>query len=252
MSLHRRGLLSGALAAVSAAFLGGCTRLSTSPSFQEFLIGAQGLSRRAQRLVTGRMALAQEFTPADLSPSFKANGETAPKTTAYRALAAGAFEDFRLTVDGLVRQPLSLSLAELRALPARTQITRHDCVEGCSCSGQWTGAKFGALLDMAEPKPNARFIVFHCADEWGPRTNYYESIDLYDAYHPQTILAYGMNGAALPVAHGAPLRLRVERQLGYKHAQYVMRGQAVDRLDHIGGGKGGYWEDNGYEWYAGI
>ena len=173
------------------------------------------------------------------------------------ALAAKGFADYRLEVRGLVDRPLSLSLDDLRALPARTQITRHDCVEGWSCIGQWSGARLGPLLDKAGLKGAARYVVFHCADEWaadqpGRTVTYYESLDLYDAFHPQTILAYEMNGAPLPVAHGAPLRLRIERQLGYKHAKYVMGIEVTDRLDHIGGGKGGFWEDRGYEWYAGI
>jgi len=256
MKLDRRRLFAGALAAVGGLLMGGCNRLSASPSFQDFLISAQGLNRRGQRLFQTRMGLAQEFSAADISPAFRANGETNPKAPAYLALLANGFADYRLKVDGLVDRPLALSLEELRALPARTQITRHDCVEGWSCIGQWTGAQLGALLDKAGLKPSARYLVFHCADEWdgrpGQRVHYYESIDLYDAHHPQTILAYDMNGAPLPVAHGAPVRLRIERQLGYKHAKYVMRIEATDRLDHIAGGKGGFWEDRGYEWYGGT
>jgi DMSO/TMAO reductase YedYZ molybdopterin-dependent catalytic subunit len=138
-------------------------------------------------------------------------------------------------------------------LPSRTQITRHDCVEGWSAIGQWTGVRLAGLLGAAGLLPRARYAVFHCADDMaGNGGRYYESIDLFDAFHPQTILAYAMNGAPLTVAHGAPLRLRVERQLGYKQAKYVMRVEMVDRLDNIGGGKGGFWEDRGYEWYAGI
>ena len=167
------------------------------------------------------------------------------------------FADWKLVVDGLVERPLALGLAELRALPARTQITRHDCVEGWSDIAKWTGARLGPLLDQAGLKREARYIVFHCADAFEQTLDgtgqYYESIDLIDAYHPQTLLAYAMNDAPLPVAHGAPLRLRVERQLGYKQAKYVMRLEAVADFAHIGRGKGGFWEDRaGYEWYAGI
>ena len=206
MTLPRRGLITGLLAAVGALALGGCTRLSASPSFQEFLMGAQGLSRRTQRLFQLRMGLAQEFTAADISPAFRANGATSPDSPAYLALAAKGFADYRLEVRGLVDRPLSLSLDDLRALPARTQITRHDCVEGWSCIGQWSGARLGPLLDKAGLKGAARYVVFHCADEWaadqpGRTVTYYESLDLYDAFHPQTILAYEMNGAPLPVAH---------------------------------------------------
>jgi DMSO/TMAO reductase YedYZ molybdopterin-dependent catalytic subunit len=156
----------------------------------------------------------------------------------------------------LVETPLELSLAELRAMPSRTQITRHDCVEGWSCIGKWTGVPLSALLETAKLKPDARYIVFYCADDLGESGDdsgkYYESIGLEDAFHPQTILAYDMSGQPLPVPHGAPLRLRVERQLGYKMAKYVMAIEAVEALADIRGGNGGFWEDRGYEWYAGI
>ena len=143
-------------------------------------------------------------------------------------------------------------LAELRAMPARSQITRHDCVEGWSAIGKWTGVPLSHLLGQAGLKPEARYIVFRCADTFRG-TLYYESIDLVDALHPQTILAYGMNDGPLPVGHGAPIRLRVERQLGYKHAKFIMQIEAVDSLAPIGRGKGGFWEDLiDYDWYAGI
>ena len=137
-------------------------------------------------------------------------------------------------------------------MPTRTQITRHDCVEGWSAIGKWHGVPLRLLLDLAGLHPGARYIVFHCADRIGGAP-YYESLDLVDAFHPQTILAWGMNDQLLPVGHGAPVRLRVERQLGYKHAKYVMRLEAVDDLRRAGRGKGGFWEDIAdYEWYAGI
>jgi len=156
-----------------------------------------------------------------------------------------------LIVDGLVEKPLALSLAEIRALPARTQITRHDCVEGWSCIGEWTGAKMAALVGLAGLKKQAKHIVLYCADTLGG-SKYYETLDVVDVVHPQTILAYEMNGGPLTVPHGAPLRLRAEHYLGYKQAKYVMRLEAVDRFDHIGGGQGGYWEDRGYDRFGGI
>jgi DMSO/TMAO reductase YedYZ molybdopterin-dependent catalytic subunit len=144
----------------------------------------------------------------------------------------------------------------IRALPARTQITRHDCVEGWSCIGEWTGAPLSLVLAMASPKPSARYAVFFCADpmsvEGDPDHLYYESLDLAEAMHPQTLLAYRLNGADLPIAHGAPVRLRAERQLGYKQPKYVQRIELVEDFSHIGAGKGGYWEDQGYTWYGGI
>ena len=137
-------------------------------------------------------------------------------------------------------------------MPSRTQITRHDCVEGWSAIGKWRGVQLGHLFKQVGLQPNARFVVLHCADEFDG-TPYYESIDLADAFHPQTILAYAMNGEPLSITHGAPLRLRVERQLGYKQAKYVMRLEVVALLSEVGGGRGGYWEDEvGYDWYAGI
>ena len=137
-------------------------------------------------------------------------------------------------------------------MPVRTQITRHDCVEGWSAIGKWHGVPLETLLRAAGLRQQARYIVFHCMDQLGGRP-YYESIDLVDAFHPQTVLAWGMNGSMLPVPNGAPLRLRVERQLGYKHAKYIERIEAVESLAEVYGGRGGFWEDSGdYEWYAGI
>jgi DMSO/TMAO reductase YedYZ molybdopterin-dependent catalytic subunit len=253
---NRRRWLGAAGASVSALWLSACDRLTNDPTFAGVLRKAEGLTRGAQRLVTDRKALAREFTAADISKDFKPNGTIRPQDYEYQALLADNFAGYKLTIDGLVEHPMELSLAQIRALPSRTQITRHDCVEGWSSIGKWKGARLGPLLDQARLKPNARYIVFHCADTLEQTLDgtgqYYESIDLIDAYHPQTILAYEMNDRTLPVAHGAPLRLRVERQLGYKHAKYVMRIEAVDRLDTLGRGQGGFWPDRGYEWYAGI
>jgi DMSO/TMAO reductase YedYZ molybdopterin-dependent catalytic subunit len=171
-------------------------------------------------------------------------------------MAENGFADWKLKVDGLVEAPMEFSPADLRAMPSRTQITRHDCVEGWSCIGKWKGVPLGHLLEQVRLKPEALYLVFHCADALEKTLDgsgqYYESIDLTDAFHAQTILAYEMKGETLPIAHGAPLRLRVERQLGYKMAKYVMRIEAVESFATIGGGNGGYWEDRGYEWYAGI
>jgi len=256
LSANRRGWLQAGLASAGALVLAACDRITNNPKGNAVLQSAEGLTRRAQRLVVDRKALAREFRPGDISPDFKPNGSVDPTDADYVALKAKGFADYRLVVDGLVERPLSLSLADLRALPARTQITRHDCVEGWSSIGKWTGARLGPLLDQARLKSSARYLVFHCGDTLEETLDgsgqYYESIDLIDAYHPQTILAYDMNDRALPVPHGAPLRLRVERQLGYKQAKYIMRIEAVDDYRHLGRGKGGFWEDRGYEWYAGI
>jgi DMSO/TMAO reductase YedYZ molybdopterin-dependent catalytic subunit len=255
-NLDRRGFLARGLAAASTALLGGCEELSDQDWVKRVLDSAENLTRVAQRALLTPKALAREYSEADLSRDFKANGSTNPGDPAYVAHVKNGFADWKLSVGGLVEAPLELSLAEIRAMPSRTQITRHDCVEGWSCIGKWKGARLSALLDQAKLKPNARYIVFYCADllgETGTEADrYYESIGLADAFHEQTILAYEMNGQALPVAHGAPLRLRVERQLGYKMAKYVMKIEAVDGLSGIRGGRGGFWEDLGYEWYAGI
>jgi DMSO/TMAO reductase YedYZ molybdopterin-dependent catalytic subunit len=251
---RRRRFLARALGAAGALLLGGCNRLSQTEWFPKVLAAGESASEAALRLVATRASMAQEFSEADRSPTFRSNGTANPRNEEYQALAAGGFADYRLEVGGLVERPLALSLAELRALPSRTQITRHDCVEGWSAIGKWKGAKLAALLDLARPKPEARFVVFICADPMDAEGTefYYESIDMDDARHVQTILAYELNDAALPVANGAPIRLRVERQLGYKHAKYVMRIELVASFDDIAGGKGGYWEDQGYQWFAGI
>jgi DMSO/TMAO reductase YedYZ molybdopterin-dependent catalytic subunit len=255
-ALDRRGFLSRGLAVAGAALLGGCEELSEQPWVRRVLDKAEILTRVTQRALIPPAALAREYGEADISSEFKANGSTNPDDAAYVAHAANGFADWKLKVGGLVEQPLDLSLTDLRAMPSRTQITRHDCVEGWSCIGKWTGVQLKLVLDKAQLKPSARYIVFYCADDLGETGDddgkYYESIGLTDAFHPQTILAYAMNGAALPIPHGAPLRLRVERQLGYKMPKYVMRIEAVEELSAIRGGHGGFWEDLGYEWYGGI
>ena len=254
--LDRRGFLARGVAAISTALLGGCDGLSDQTWVKRVLDSAETLTRVAQEALLSPQALAREFGEADISREFKANGSTNPDDADYLAHAKNDFSDWKLVVGGLVEEPVAISLAQLRAMPSRTQITRHDCVEGWSCIGKWKGVRLSTLLERARLKPHARYIVFYCADALG-RTDteadkYYESIGLADAFHEQTILAYEMNDKVLPIAHGAPLRLRVERQLGYKMAKYVMRIEAVESLIPIRGGRGGFWEDRGYEWYAGI
>ena len=253
LDARRRSFLR-TIGAAGTLLLGGCQRLSQSEWFPKVLSVGETASAAVAHAVTSRKSMAQEFAESDRSPTFRSNGTAEPDSDAYRALAAGGFADYRLEVGGLVAQPASFSLAELRALPSRTQITRHDCVEGWSAIAKWKGARLSALLEAVRPKPEARYAMFYCADpmEDNGTSPYYESIDLEDAFHPQTILAYEMNDAALPVANGAPIRLRVERQLGYKHAKYVMRIELVASFAQIAGGRGGYWEDQGYQWFAGI
>ncbi len=254
--LTRRRFLIGSTLTASALGLTGCDALVENTRVQSVLKIAEGFSMKTQRLLQGDDALAREFSTADLSPVFRSNGTSMPDNPQYLSWMNAQFADWKLGVDGLVNSPLQLSLADIKAMAARTQITRHDCVEGWSAIGQWTGVPLGAVLQKAQLKPEARYIVFHCADEYEKSLDgsgwYYESIDLVDAFHPQTILAYGMNGRDLEVAHGAPLRLRVERQLGYKQAKYLTRIEVVADLNQLYGGNGGFWEDRGYEWYAGI
>lgn len=269
-AISRRNLLRFGAIGAGSFLLAGCNdAISENPRVLEVIDKASALTYRAQRLILPRDKLAPEFADSDIAPQFRANGSTSPSDETYRALAAANFVDWRLAVDGLVEKPMKLSLTDLRALPARTQITRHDCVEGWSCIGKWTGTTLSEVLNRAGVKPQAKFVIFHCADRFqggqpddlepgetsvsgSGGTPYYESIDFVDAYHPQTLLAYELNGQALPIAYGAPLRLRLGRQLGYKMAKYVMRIELVDSFAPFGSGKGGFWEDLGYEWYAGI
>ena len=250
--LSRRRLLALGTMGAGGLVLSGCDRLNGTPAFRALLESAEGAHQASQRLLGGGM-LAPEFTTRELSPDFRSNGSrTAAGNAEWARHAANGFAQWALRIDGLVLRPLDLSLERLKTLPQRTQITRHDCVEGWSAIGQWTGPQLGPILKTAGLLPAARYLVFHCADRFGTDP-YYESIDLMDAFHPQTILAQTMNGAPLGVPHGAPVRLRVERQLGYKQAKFVQRIEARATLAGLHGGKGGFWEDRAdYAWYAGI
>jgi DMSO/TMAO reductase YedYZ molybdopterin-dependent catalytic subunit len=259
-TISRRGLLTSGGLALSSAALAGCGRFdflgSDESSVRQVLAATNSLTYQAQRLFVGD-ALAQEFAETEIRQGLHPNGSTDPQTDEYLALRDGNFASYRLAITGLVDRPSTFSLGELRNMPSRTQITRHDCVEGWSCIGKWTGVPLAALLDQVGVKATARFVVFHCYDRMdgglsGP-IPYYESCDLVDARHPQTIVAYGLNGAPLPVRNGAPLRVRIERQLGYKMAKYVHTIELADSLAGFGSGSGGYWEDTAsYDWYGGI
>ncbi|MBX3569021.1 MAG: molybdopterin-binding protein [Rhizobiaceae bacterium] len=258
-TINRRKFLTAAALGGSSLALAGCDVLDGLPrdgGLRDVLESANGLTYRIQRLIAGSDSLAQEFSEADIRQPQKPNGVITPSDEDYKSLQSASFADWRLEVTGLVERPLSLGLAELQAMPSRTQITRHDCVEGWSCIAKWTGAPLALVLDQAMPKPQARYVVFHCMDtiERGlsGSVKYYGSIDLIDARHPQTILAYGLNGAPLPVSNGAPLRVRVERQLGYKMPKFIRAIELVDSFATMGLGRGGYWEDRGYDWFGGI
>ena len=258
--LTRRAALIGSLSG-AGLLLSGCDRLTQSQSVQRIFRGVEDWTRVNQRLLLAGGQMAREFEPGDISADFKANGTINPGGDDYARHVEENFVNWRLTIEGMVANPMVLSLAQIRKLPARSQITRHDCVEGWSAIGQWTGVPLGLVLKAAAVSPRAKYAVFYCADnlegepdKGGSQSpgQYYESIALVDAFHPQTLIAYAMNGKALSVAHGAPLRIRIERQLGYKMAKYVMRLEAIESFDKLGRGRGGFWEDRGYEWYAGI
>jgi DMSO/TMAO reductase YedYZ molybdopterin-dependent catalytic subunit len=246
--IERRLFLKQGLSLGGLALLSGCS-LTEDESVQKVLWAMSRWNDRAQAWL---------FDPNKLAPEYPESAITQPfPFNAYYGVDEVRVVDpatYRLELAGLVRDRTPWTLPELHDLPQTSQITRHICVEGWSAIGKWKGARLAALLEAARPKPEARYVVFHCADpmEEDGTHPYYESIDLEDAFHPQTILAYELNDAPLPVANGAPIRLRVERQLGYKHAKYVMHIELIASFDEFAGGKGGYWEDQGYQWFAGI
>jgi DMSO/TMAO reductase YedYZ molybdopterin-dependent catalytic subunit len=246
--LTRRRFIVGAFA---GAGIVAYEALPTGAFKYGLIKAADRFTLRAQRLIVSK-AMAREFSAADISAEFPTNGTTMPGGEDYQRLLSSHFESWTLEIDGKVRAPFSATLAQLRSMPSRSQITMHTCDEGWNAIGQWKGVPLGYLLNMADVMPDAGYVVFHCLDKQGDGNMYYESIDLFDAFHPQTILAYEMNGEPLPVSHGAPLRLRIELQIGYKNAKYVNHIEVVDSLDNIGKGRGGWWEDAGDAvWYAG-
>lgn len=250
--LTRRHLIRAGAVGVGGLLLSGCDRLFENRTFRETLESAEDLHQATQRTL-GRDALAREFSKTDMSPIFRANGSREVADAAYQRHLQQEFAQWSLRVDGLVERPLDLPLSMLKGFRQRTQITRHDCVEGWSCIAKWTGTPLSRVLDEAGVKPAAQFVVFRCYDRYGGDGDlYYESCDMIDARHPQTMLAYGLNGRALPVANGAPVRVRIERALGYKQPKYVHTLELVSSFADIGRGFGGYWEDRGYDWFGGI
>jgi DMSO/TMAO reductase YedYZ molybdopterin-dependent catalytic subunit len=203
------------------------------------------LTYAVQRLLT-RNSLAREFTRGQISKPPFAN-ETAPPSEAFKRLQAGGFKDWQLAVDGLVRRPASLSLDDLKRLPVRSQITEVVCEEGWSYVAEWIGTPLADVLDAVGILPQARYVAYFSTDP-----NWWESIDMADARHPQTLVTYAMNDGDLPVEFGGPLRLRVPRQLGYKSVKYIDRLTVTDSLKGLGKGLGGANSDAGYAWYAGI
>jgi len=249
--LSRRKLITTGLASVAgASSLAVAARFAERyglipPDYRGIYGVGETLTYAAQRVLMSRHPLAREFNRSDISKVSPVNGEP-PEDDAYQRLLARGFADWRLTVDGLVARPSSFSLEELKQLPSRTQITHQACEEGWSFIAEWTGTPLSAVLNMAGVRPEAKYVVFFPFDEW------WDSLDMSDAWHPQTLLAYAMNGQELPTAHGAPVRLRVTRQLGYKSVKYLARITVTDTLKDIGEGLGSSSPEMGYSWYAGI
>jgi DMSO/TMAO reductase YedYZ molybdopterin-dependent catalytic subunit len=247
----RRALMTG-LASAGGLLLGGCSK-QLPPTYGNVLRMGDLLTYTAHRLLLPRERLAKEYAHGDIT-SIPAVGTTNPADShqeafsaengpAYERLQAGGFADYRLSITGRVSRPGSYSLADLKRFPARTQITKHTCEEGWSAIAEWTGVPLRNVLEAAGILPSARFVNFFAFDDIA------DGIDMFDALHPQTILAYGMNGRDLPVPHGAPVRLRVETQVGYKSTKYVQRIVVKNEFDDLG--KSGALQ-NGWAWYAGI
>ncbi|GAC1304199.1 MAG: molybdopterin-binding protein [Vulcanimicrobiaceae bacterium] len=235
-----------------ASVLAGCAKitngLNDSPQLHGMLKIAEDLNHRA----IGTHGMAKLYREADITRDFPTNGNDTPSDARYQKLASARFAGYRLPVGGLVGRPQTFDLVHLRALATLTQITRHDCVEGWSVVGKWTGVPLADLLRLVRPKSDARYVVFHSFDRDANGQPFYGSLDLEQAAHPQTQLALDLNGAPIDADHGGPVRVRVPTQLAYKSTKWVRRIEFASSFEPIYGGNGGYWEDQGYEWYAGI
>jgi DMSO/TMAO reductase YedYZ molybdopterin-dependent catalytic subunit len=238
--------------ASSLSTLAGCGPISAALSQNGGVQRVLASAERLNHVLIGTHGLAREYADRDVDRNFRVNGFATPSDARYTSLVADNFTTYRLVVDGAVARPHAFSLAQLYRLPQRTQITRHDCVEGWSAIGKWSGVPLSTLLDAVGPRADARYVVFRCLDNDGSGNLYYESLDMHQARHPQALLALRLNDAPLDPDHGAPVRLKVPTQLGYKSAKWVGRIEVVGSYSAIDGGHGGYWEDQGYEWYAGI
>lgn len=238
--------------AAGTAALAGCAKVSNALNDSSSVHGVLDAAERLNHAVIGTRGRAKLYRESDIDRDFRTNGFDTPSDSRYDGLVKDGFANYSLAVAGDAEHPQTFTLRELRALASLTQITRHDCVEGWSAIGQWGGVPLGAFLRLVRPSPKARYVVFRCFDRSSDGDPYYESLDLVQAAHPQTLLALDLNGKPLDPDHGAPVRLRVPTQLGYKSAKWVERIELASTLDGLYGGKGGYWEDQGYEWYAGI
>ena len=245
---RRRQIRAGLAAAAGASGLGAvlAERHGLIPPDHGGIYGVgETLTYAAQRLLMSHHSLAREFNRRQISTVFPVNGDP-PENQDYRRQLADGFRDWRLAVDGLVVRPSSFSLADLRRFPSRSQITHQACEEGWSFIAEWTGVLLSDILNVVGVRADARYVVFF------PFDDSWDSLDMPDAWHPQTLLAYGMNGEELPTPHGAPLRLRVARQLGYKSIKYLSRITVTNTVKNIGQGLGSVSPEQGYSWYAGI
>ena len=250
--LSRRQFFAGAAGvSISAATAITAGRLASRhgliPPDHDGIFGLEtSLTYAAQRLLLHNQPLAREFRRDQISKNFPAINTVMPESESYRRDIPGGFGNWRLMVDGLVDRPSEFSLEDLRRLPSRTQITQHVCEQGWSAIAEWTGVPLSVVLNAVGIRPAAKYVFFTCVDDW------WDSIDMADAFHPQTLLAYGMNGSDLPIPHGAPVRLRVERQLGYKNLKFLSTITVTDSAKEWGEGKGSQGAEHGYSWYAGI
>lgn len=239
----RREALATGLASLTGLLLPGCST-PLPPTYGNILRMGDALTYGAHRTLLSGQSLAKEYSLSDIS-SFPATGTVNPAilSETYDRVQKSAFADWRLSIEGLVTKPGLYSLADLQRLPARKQITRHTCEEGWTAIAEWTGVEVRRVLEAVGMKPNARYINFFAYD------GYSDAVDMIDALHPQTILAYGMNGRDLPIQHGAPLRLRLENQIGYKSMKYLERIVVTDEFDDMGANGA---IQNGWSWYNGI
>lgn len=247
-TLSRRQLLSRA-GALGGLLLTGCdTDVYIPPRVRGGLMGvADVLTMASQRLLMSGQGLVQEHDISEITPNFPVWNQSNPEDEEYQRLRRGGYAEWKLPVSGLVNRPITLSLEDLKRLPQRTQITSHICEQGWSAIAQWTGAPLLSVLEAAGGvKPEARYVVI---DTYGP---FYEGFDMFDVVHPQTILAYGMNGKEIPLGNGAPVRLRVERHCGYKQLKFIKSIQVVDSMAGFGRGTGGLNSDFNFHWYAGA
>jgi DMSO/TMAO reductase YedYZ molybdopterin-dependent catalytic subunit len=257
LSTRRKLITAGFATAAGAAGVAAAARIADRygliPPDHSGIYGVgETLTYASQRLLMPRQSLAREFNRSDISKVFPVNGQP-PQSETYHRQLAGGFADWRLTIDGLVARPSSFSLADLKGFPARAQITHQACEEGWSFIAEWTGVPLSYILNLAGALPQAKYVAFFpFAEKSFPLGRKWGSLDMEDAWHPQTLLAYAMNGQDVPTAHGAPLRVRVARQLGFKSLKYLSRITVTDSVKSYGKGWGSSSPEKGFSWYGGI